>query len=125
MVNFFDYLYYRICKFYYKNGGSNPKITALVILALIHFFNLLSLLAIVRWIIDIKIEINKLYAIPIILLILVIDGLRYNKYNYDVLNNKWADEKLGKKIKKGYLVISYVFFSIIACFILGITVGFS
>src|SRR5205823_8122944 len=93
MLTFFDYLYYKVCEFYARNKEGEPGVTALLIIALMHGFNVLSLIFMINVATHTKIGSSKLSWIILIALLLLLNGIRYNKYNYSVLKAKWAAEE--------------------------------
>jgi glucan phosphoethanolaminetransferase (alkaline phosphatase superfamily) len=123
MLTFFDYLYYAVCDFYSKRGEKEPRFTALLISALMHSFNLLSILFFISLITQSKIGINKFYAVIMTLALIILNGIRYNKYNYDVMKEKWGNEEESKKKKKAFIIVLYVILSTVLFFWLAIYLG--
>jgi len=115
MFNFFDYIFYKACEFYYKEEGKDSgfRISALLIVAMVQGFNLFSVFDIICIIIHKKIYINKFYAAIPVLILLILNGIRYNRdaYDYDVLQNRWGNKEEKTKKRKGNLVIAYITFS--------------
>lgn len=123
MLRLFDYVYYTICVFYDKNRGSSPGVTALLIIAMLQFFNLFTLLFLIEIILSQKISINNLTIVTCGLLLLVWNGFRYNKFNYDILKEKWKNETTTQKKKKKNYVLFYLILSVVSVFALAIYVG--
>jgi|CXWL01.1.fsa_nt_gi hypothetical protein len=84
MIRFFDYVYNKICKFYYKNGDKGARISSLAFLSLLQCLNLFSFFVIFglfKYLPDNK----KLIAVISYVFLLFINGIRYNKLNFDIL----------------------------------------
>jgi hypothetical protein len=121
---FFDYVYYRICRFYDKNKSSSPGITGLCILSLTHYFNILSIFFILSIAFERKFDISKWLGVLLYAILLFINGLRYNKLNYGFLKKKWENEN-GDIIKKNNFVIPYILGSTALFAVLAIYIGSS
>lgn len=123
MLNFFDYTYYRVCKAYYKTKDSNPRIAGLCIITLMHFFNILSVFCLFCISIQKKIYINKILALFVILILMILNGIRYNKLHYGILQEKWQNENADIQTKKGVMVLAYILLSTVAGIGLAIYLG--
>ena len=124
MIKFFDYLYYRTCEFYNKReGGSDFKFMAVLVTSTIQGFNLLSILFIIGLIAHEKIEINKFYYVILGVILIIINVIRYNKYDYDILKGRWGNEEERIKHKKKNLLIAYIIISTVLCLGLAINLG--
>ena len=122
MLKFFDYLFYRACKFYDKGKDQSTAMTgALVILVLMQVFNLLSVFSILQIIIHKKYDVHKLLIVVGIFLLLIVNGIRYNKLDYAFFKGKW-DNNDGMK-KRGNFLILYLLLSTILFFGLAIYLG--
>ena len=126
MLKFFDYLYYRTCEFYYKReGDSGFRFTAVLVISTMQGFNFCSILLITNIIFHKKIHINNFEAIIPCIILVAINMIRYNnnKYDYEVLKEKWATEEKGMKIKKQRLLIAYIVLSTVLFLGLAIYLG--
>lgn len=123
MLNFFDYVYYRICHLYYKTQESNPRIVGLIIIALMQSFNFISLFCIICILYQQKLNSTKAIILISGIIILILDGFRYNKLNYDVLKEKWKNENTSAQAIKGGIVLCYIILSTIICIGLAIYLG--
>lgn len=123
MFHFFDYAYYRICKAYYKTRDSNPKIAGLCIITLMHFFNILSLFCLFCISIHEKIYINKLLALLVILTLMILNGIHYNKFHYGILQDRWQEEDRETQVRKGGMVVAYIILSTVIGIGLAIYLG--
>jgi len=70
-----------------------------------------------------KLEINKFWFLAIYVLMLILDGVRYNRLNYPILHEKWKDEIETKKAKNQLLVLLYIFLSVFSVIALAIFLG--
>lgn len=125
MLRFFDYLYYATCQFYNKYEGpkSNFGVSALIIVALAQGMNLSAIFFGICLIAQKKFAISKILVGFLAILLLIVNGFRYNRLNYQVLDKRWGDEDKGKKDKKRKLFFIYVVFSIALSFGLAIYLG--
>ena len=90
MLQFFDYVFYRACEFYKKKGeGPGFSFSGLLVISTVQGFNLFSILFGTELFLDKKIEISKFYTIVCLLVLLVINGIHYNKIDYTILKEKW------------------------------------
>jgi len=104
MINLFDYIFYRVYKFYQKRDGT-PAIYASAVLSVMQFFLLLSTLALIRLFIDFPIP-QKYFVIPIILLIIGINWFRYERdFDFKKLEVKWGEENSSQRKQRGWLIV--------------------
>jgi len=104
MINLFDYIFYRVYKFYQKRDGT-PAIYASAVLSAMQFFLLLSTLALIRLFIDFPIP-QKYFVIPIILLIIGINWFRYERdFDFKKLEVKWGEENSSQRKQRGWLIV--------------------
>lgn len=117
MLSFFDYIYYRVCGFYYSNNSNSPRIAGLVVLSLMYLFNIVFIYGLASLLLNGNIRFSIIATVILYLIILVFNGFRYNRLNYDVLNKKWENESVTSKSKKNRWIWMYflsTIFSIIA-----------
>ena len=122
--NLFDYMYYRIYKFYYK-WDKETGITAIVALSM---FQSMSLNLI--FIIVLKLFFSKWEIVPfskliswggvILSLLLTIINQKYYSDKYEYLNSIWKNENRKIRKKRGWLVILLLATPIIILMYLGI-----
>jgi hypothetical protein len=112
--NFFDYVYYKCCQFYDRNGeGSGAGISGLALLSVFQILNLISIMAAIFQIFHYYININKFwFAVPFLAL-LILNGIRYNKLNYGVLSERWRSEDAIKMNKNETGVTIYMVSTVI------------
>lgn len=123
MFRFFDYVYYKACNFYLRENPDSVGLSGLIIIALMQVLNLLTCFFLMSIILGRKFHINKLLLIALCILLLVVNGIRYNKLTYAILKDKWDNEEENKKIKGQLLVLLYISGSAIMCVGLAIYVG--
>ena len=97
MLHFFDYLYYKSCNLYAKRNPEGAGISGLSVVALFQMFNLSTVFFLFNIILDKNIHVNKLLIVAVCALLLVLNGIRYNKLTYAILKERWDNE--GKKRK--------------------------
>lgn len=104
MTSLFDYIFYRVYKFYQKRDGT-PAIYASGVLSVMQFFLLLSTLAIVRLLVDFPIP-QKYFIIPIILLLIGINWFRYEQnFDFKKLDSRWGEENGNQRKRRGWLLV--------------------
>lgn len=108
MLHFFDYVYYKSCRLYAKNDKDGAGLSGLVVIAVLQMFNLMTILLLISIILERKLLANKLFILGLYILLLLLNGIRYNKLNYPVLKETWDNEQESKKIKNQLLVLFYV-----------------
>ena len=119
MLRFFDYVYYRTCIFYEKSGEKKSyRISALVLLSALHVLNLFFLFQLIFTFLNYLPNINKYIAIIPYAAFLILNGVRYNKLNYDVLRERWANEDVKSYQKKGVGVVLYMLLSAVIVVVL-------
>lgn len=104
MINLFDYIFYRVYKAYQKRDDT-PAIYASGVLSVMQFFSLLSILAIIRLLIDFPIP-QKYFILPIILLLIGINWFRYERdFDFKKLEAKWGEENSSQRKRRGWLLV--------------------
>lgn len=117
-MDIFDYIFYRICKFYEKRDGT-PQIYASGILSVIQFFALLSGLALIRLFVDFPIP-QKYFVIPVIVGLIAINWIRYERnFDFSIFEERWKGEDEEKRRTRGWLIVV----SMIILISLPITIG--
>ena len=113
MLNFFDYFYYKVCIFYLKSGDSSARIGALCVVTLFQFLNLFSIFAIISLALNGFIKNGKVIGIVLAIGLLICNGFRYNRLNFDVLKEKWQNEKSTFSNKKKLFIAVYIVVSVL------------
>lgn len=118
MIKLFDYIFFRVYKFYQKRDGT-PGIYASGVLSVLQFFFLLSIMAAVRLVVYFPIP-QKYFIIPIILTLISINWYRYER-DFDIkrLESKWDIENDNQKKQRGWLIV----ISLIIFFLFPIMIG--
>jgi hypothetical protein len=119
----FDYLYYRFCKFYYSNGDRGARISSLAVISLFQLFNIFTVFILISLFFYKDFLTKKSYIAFICVALIIINGFRYNRLDYDLLNEKWGKEDDVKKRKKTILLAIYIIGSTIICISLAIFHG--
>jgi|KBSSwiStaDraftv2_1062776.scaffolds.fasta_scaffold2908305_1 amino acid permease len=108
----FDYAYYRFCRFYIKDSESSARITSLALLSLIQTLNIFSVIVVFGlykyFLSNVKVAVLVTYVT-----LLILNGIYYNKHNYDVLAEKWKNEDESTQRRKGFYVQAYVGLSLL------------
>lgn len=108
---FFDYIYYRINKVYYKWDGENG-ITALIGVSMIQCLGLFDIFLIGERFFYNKVQVaakgdSKLIAyiaVTFFLTLLIYNGFKY-KNKYKEFENRWIEETQSVRNKKGVFVL--------------------
>lgn len=122
-MNLYDYLFYRIADWYKKKKDSAAESTGMLLVSLIQFFTLFYMFVIFRWFWEFPLpqNINKYWALPILIIIPIVNWYRYVKpRKYREYRKKWRQEETSKRRKKGWLLILYL----ITCMLIPIMTGF-
>ena len=119
MATFFDYIFYRVFKFYQKRDGT-PAIYASGVVSVVQFFMLLSGLAGIRLFIDFPIP-QKYFVIPIIVILIASNWIKYER-NLDIgmFETKWGTEDLNKRKRNGWIIVLLIVFSIMFPILIGV-----
>jgi hypothetical protein len=112
MVNLFDYVYYRVYRYFLDKGDNIPETKGALVLSLLQFFTLLDIFVLIR-------EFHPFilppdYSVLLIAIVLVAVNLyRYERHQMDILNNKWQNEDNLRRKRNGYLIGLYLIVSIV------------
>jgi hypothetical protein len=93
---------------YAKGNPGGAGLSALPVVALFQMFNLSTVFFLFNIILDIKIPVSKLLIVAGCALLLVLNGIRYNKLTYAILKERWDNEEENKKVKKQLLLLLYI-----------------
>lgn len=107
--NIFDYIYYRLNKFYYKWDGENGT-TSVIGVSMFQSMMIGNTIVIILKIILTKEQLkntSKTLVFLIITIFIVLEIYNYFIYKnkYSVLKERWKDETNKDKIQRGILVI--------------------
>ena len=108
-MQFFDYVYYKCCQFYDRgNKIKSTGISGLALLSLFQFFNLISIFASSLKLVHYNSTINKFWFVIPAVVLMILNGIRYNKTNYPDLKERWKNENEIIKKKKSAFVLLYI-----------------
>jgi hypothetical protein len=125
MLKKFDYLFYRVSKYYHDHNRSSPEFTAVAMVTLVQTLNLLTFLSFLDLILHKKLFANqlKLLIIAVFTILFVFNIIRYNKFDYDSLKEKWEREGSDRKKRHARIVVIYLLLSFVICFVTAIYLG--
>ncbi len=119
MFKFFDYVFYCVCTFYYKNNDSSPIFAGLAVLSLMQVINIFTIVALIFHLLKYTPNHIKLIVGCTCIIVTVLNGFRYNKFNYNILNERWKDDNSKIQKKKGTFVVLYLLLTIPLAFLIG------
>lgn len=118
-MHFFDYVYYKCCQLYDKNGErEGAGISGLILLSTFQMLNLIFISGLIFQTFHYYSTFNISWLLVFIFILPILNGMRYNKLNYGVLKKRWESENIITKKKKETAVIIYALVSIITTIII-------
>ena len=123
MLTYFDYVFYKLSKLYSQKSPSSGPIGGLVVAAFLQCCLVMSIFFLIEIINREKYHVSKLIFLGVFVLIIILNGIRYNKVTYPDLDERWKNEDSGKKARKQMLVLLYIFVSFFSAVCLAIYVG--
>jgi hypothetical protein len=112
IMSFFDYIYYRLAKLYFKTDGKD-SIAPIAILTLTQIFICIDLLSLFYAEVLAKafsmstLGLSKFLYVIVAILLLIYNYRRYkNKFN--LFNERWNGEPKKVKISKGILILIFI-----------------
>ena len=123
MLRFFDLVFFRSSEFYFKNKNSSAIFVALCIVTAMELLNLETLHSIFCILLQKKFFHSKLVVVVLCILLLVANGFRYNNRDYNILKEEWEKKDDSKRKVLSTLIVLYIAFSIVTCFVLAVYVG--
>lgn len=126
LINFFDYIFYRVYSFFNKKRDDIADIKATNLVTILQGFMLIDLFMIVRKVYPFEIpkeNFNKwIWGLPLALIIGFLNHYRYRKKfkktGYSAFAEKWSKEDKKTKHIKGWLIVFLIFFLIFGVVIL-------
>jgi hypothetical protein len=108
MISFFDYIFYRIYKFYIGQGNKLADSFASSLLTVMQCFAIIDIMVVVKIIRD--------YTFPnkfiFVLLFVVVGGFNWYRYERKIdieqLAGQWKDEEQSKRTRNGWLIGIYL-----------------
>lgn len=110
-LSLFDYIYYRIFKFFKEKGDSVPEFSAVLVLSIVQSLTILDFVVLVRMLYPFPLP-DKIIVLPVIVGIGVMNWYRY-EHNLDIekLAYRWDNENQKRKERNGWLIGSYLLIS--------------
>ena len=105
----FDYIFFRIYKFFLQKGDNAPETKGSLILSLIQFLTILDLIIVGTLIFNYTLPSSKYYFLPLGVLLGVVNWYRYEKkLDIEQLAEKWRNEDMKKSFRNGGLIVLYL-----------------
>jgi hypothetical protein len=110
----FDYVFYRLSSFYKNNFGHEDYLYAISLLSIIQCTNIMVLISLFFILLNEPNELQPFIMLLLCVIILIIlNSIRYNKKKYQLLNTIWGKEKRTIKIIRGFYILLYFGLSLI------------
>jgi len=105
----FDYIYYRIYKFFQNRSDNVSETTASVLLSLMQFLALIDLMFLLQMFYNFTIP-PKWFFAPILIFIMALNWYRYEReFEIEKYDQHWQNEAKDKKSKNGWFLVFYLF----------------
>ena len=102
----FDYMYYRIARWYEEKGDSIYQQTGILLLIVFQCFTIMSLGVIISFIVNISFNVEvKLIALFGLIVIAAFNFKRYTEKYHVELKKKWDNTVVGNSTKKGWFIV--------------------
>jgi hypothetical protein len=88
----FDYLYYKACRFYADYDKDGAGLSGLAVVVLIQWFHIFTVYSIILLVFDQPAGASKPTAIILYVILLILNGIRYNKLNKAGPRERWDGE---------------------------------
>lgn len=123
MKNLFDYIYYRVCKFYFKTDGISGQ-RAIIVISMLQTITLANICIIfIKYFLkkESVIAFSKQISYLGLIIFFILNFYNHYKYKnkYLSLRDKWKDEALIMKNRNGWLVVLALIIPWIVLFFLG------
>ncbi len=112
IFDFFDYIYYRLARLYFKTDGKD-SIAPIALLTLIQIFICIDFLSLIYFEILSKafskptLRLSKFLYVFVAILLLIYNYSRY-KDKFNSFDDKWNGETKGVKITKGIMILLFI-----------------
>lgn len=124
---FFDYIFYRVTETYlnWKHGDGGVD-TGVIWITGIQGFTMASVFAIMGRLYYVRQETAPYakmlagIAFGVVLVLLVINSVRYNKERFEALRDFWRDEPLKTRKLRGFLVVLSFIISMVPLILVGV-----
>jgi len=122
-MTFFDCVYFRVNKFYWKEEGKFSGFNGLSVLALMQGFNIFGLFLVICIILRQSPHIPSWSVVLLFIALIFANGIRYYRIDFSIFQGKWdrMDERRRSMLNR--MVSIYIAGSTIVCLILTIYVG--
>lgn len=109
LQSFFDYIFYRVYKFFQVRGDNVPDTKGSLILSLIQFLTILDIMVIVQFFHDYPLPSKLGFFLPLLIIIGVINWYRYER-NFDMekLEDRWKNENQRQRVMRGWCIGLYL-----------------
>jgi glucan phosphoethanolaminetransferase (alkaline phosphatase superfamily) len=111
MIAFFDYLFYKTCLFYSRKEKTDDRLTAVFIVSFMQYFNFFTFILILLIILHHRF--TYLMSVSVLCVLVILNGFRYNKLSFEMLDARWAGESEERKKKKSSYLLLYIVVSTI------------
>ncbi|MDB5280967.1 MAG: Uncharacterized protein JWO06_42 [Bacteroidota bacterium] len=109
MNSIFDYIYYRVCRMFFKwdGTGGNRGLFAVAMIQAVFIADILLLIVSISWGRKIMFPYSKAIGFACVSLVVILVILNSRKYGnrYNEFDVKWGAEPGFKQILKGFLVV--------------------
>lgn len=121
MNNFFDYIFYRVYKQYEKWREGYPYPFAEGVIIVIQGFIILSIITVLSSlnILPRKVEAHKTYALISLIVLYLINHLRYKKKHIEIIKTYDAKDDTNKK-RNGFLIVVLIVIVILFPIVIGV-----
>lgn len=118
----FDYVYYSVANFYsyVLDVDEQKRAVGVGVLSMFQMFNCLTLYSYLKLERYINVDITRM-IVPVALVLLGLNFIRYYKIvNFNMLKNKWSEDKMHIRLMKITLTVCYI---VLTFMLLGIVPG--
>ena len=113
MMDTFDYIFYRLYKFYIGQGSSITHTYAAGLVSILQFFTILSVVGVFSLILEFEVF-NKYQSIFIIVPLMILNWYRYERdFDIEKYESRWGNEPKTERRKKGWLIVVWFVFVIL------------
>jgi hypothetical protein len=119
MLQFFDNLFYQVCKVYSKTKDSSPELAGVCVVAIMQAFNIYAVIIVYGMVVQNKSIFSKYLVVVSYTVLIVYNYLRFiynDNHNYKILKTKFIN-------KTGISALVYVLISTILFLLLVIYAG--
>lgn len=119
IISLFEYIHYRVYKFFKGKGDNISEFTATLVLSIIQCLTLLDIIVIIRIFYAFPLP-EKIFILPIIIISGAINWYLYERdFDMEKLDTRWGGEDKKERVRNGWLISLYLLFS----FLIPVTLG--